>query len=274
MEDFGGDGFAGVFEGDGVAFVAGFADGHLDGDLAEEGDAEALGFMLAAAFAKDGVALAIAGAEEVAHVFNDAEDWDVDLLEHGDGLARVDEGDLLRSGDDDGSIERDGLHDGELDVASAGREIEDEVVEMVPGALAQELLDVARGDGAADDDGAVVIEQEAHADKLQAVALDGDDLLLFVLEGALVAAEHVGDAGPVEIAVAEADLGSGLAQSDGEVGSDGALADAAFARSHGDDALHAGDAGSGQFVGKSRGGVWRLFDVEVQLCLSDTGDLV
>ena len=194
-----------------MAFVTGLAHGHFDGDLTKEGDAEALGFMIAAAFAKDVIGLAIARAEEVAHVFDDAEDGDIDFLEHGHGFAGIDQGDLLRGGDNDGSVERDGLDDGELDVAGARWQIEDEVVEIVPGALAQELLDVTCGDGAAHDHGAVVIEQEAHADELQAVALDGDDLLFFILERALVAAEHVGDAGSVEIAVAQADFCAGLA---------------------------------------------------------------
>ena len=35
MESFGGEALSGFFEGNGVAFVAGFADAHLDGDLAE-----------------------------------------------------------------------------------------------------------------------------------------------------------------------------------------------------------------------------------------------
>lgn len=42
-------------------------------------------------------------------------------------------------------------------------------------------------------------------------------------------AEHVGNGGAVEVAVAEADLEALAGEGDGEVGGDGGLADAAFA---------------------------------------------
>ena len=230
-------------EGDGAAFVAAFADGEFDGDLGEEGDAEAFGFMLAAAFAEDVVDVAVVRADEVAHVFDEADDGDVHFGEHGSGFAGVDEGDLLRGGDDDGAVEGDGLDNGELDIAGAGGEVEDEVVEVVPGDLAEELLGVAGGDGAADNDGGVVAEKEAHGDELEAVVFDGHDLLGVVLHGVLAGAHHEGDGGAVEVAVAEADAGTGLGEGDGEVGGDGAFADAAFAGGDGDDFFDAGDGG-------------------------------
>lgn len=129
--------------------MAGF---DIDGDLSEEGDAHGGGFADAAAIAEEVVAFA-GIALEPGHVFDESEDGDVDFGEHGDGFACVDEGDFLRSGDDDGSIDGDGLDDGELDVAGAGWEVEDEVVEVFPSDLAEELLGVACGHGAADDDG-------------------------------------------------------------------------------------------------------------------------
>ena len=54
------------------------------------------------------------------------------------------------------AIDADGLHDGELDVAGAGREIEHEVVEIFPSDLAEKLLGVAGGHRPADDDGRAV----------------------------------------------------------------------------------------------------------------------
>lgn len=221
--------FSGRGESDGVAFVSAFADSEFDRDLGEEGDAEAFGFMFAAAFAKDVVDVAVVGANEVAHVFNEADDGDVDLGEHGGGFPCVDEGDFLRGGNDDGAIKRYGLHDGELDVTGAWRKVQDEVVQLIPGDLAEELLGVAGGDGAANNDGRVVAEKKAHGDDLKAMLFNGDDLLSIVLHGLLIGAHHERDAGAIEIAVAEADTGAGLSESDGEIGGDGAFAHSTFA---------------------------------------------
>lgn len=216
-------------EGDGAAFIATFTNGEFDRNLGEEGDTEAFRFMLAAAFAENVVDVAIVRADEVAHVFNEAQNGDVDFGEHGSGLAGIDEGNFLRGGDDDGAVERDGLNNGELDIAGAGREIEDEVVEVIPSDLAEELLGVAGGDGTADDDGSVIAEEEAHGDELEAVVFDRDDLLGLVLHGVLRCSHHESDGGTVEVAVAKADAGTGLGKGDGEIGGDSAFADTTLA---------------------------------------------
>jgi len=137
-------------EGDRVAFVAGFAGGGIDGDLGEKGDVLFFSFSNAAASSKDVVAFSRV-AFEVGHVFNEAEDVDVDFGEHGDGFAGVDEGDFLGGGDDDGAVEGDLLNNGELDVSSARREVEDEDIQFSPSDLVEELLSVAGGKGATND---------------------------------------------------------------------------------------------------------------------------
>ena len=100
------------------------------------------------------------------------------FCEHGGRFARVDERDLLRRRDDDRAGERDGLHDGELDVAGAGREIEHEEIEVAPLDLPEKLLGVFRDHRPAQDGGRGVVEQEAHRHELQVVALDGDDAVV------------------------------------------------------------------------------------------------
>ena len=181
------------------------------------------GFLFAAAAAEDVVAGVVLGADEIAHVLDEAEDGDVDPGEHRGGLARVDERDFLRRGDDDGAGQRDGLDDGELDVAGAGREIEDEEIEAAPIDLPEELLGVAGDHRAAEDGGRIVIEEEAHGHQLHAVAGDGDDAVFLGGHGALVGAEHEADAGAVDVAIAKADAGAGLLEGDGEIGGDGDL---------------------------------------------------
>lgn len=64
-----------------VAEVAVLAQGHGDRHGTEEGDAGALGHELRAALAEDVVFFAVVG-DEAGHVLDDAEDIDVELLEH------------------------------------------------------------------------------------------------------------------------------------------------------------------------------------------------
>ena len=67
-------------------------------------------------------------ANEIGHVFDDAQDWDVDFFEHQDPAGDVDERERVRGGDDDGAVEGGLLDEGELDVAGTGWHIDQEVV--------------------------------------------------------------------------------------------------------------------------------------------------
>ena len=74
--------------------------------------------------------------------------------------------------------ERDRLHDRELNVAGAGRQIEHEVIELAPLHLPEELLGVLRHHRPAQDRRGSVLEQEAHRHQFQSVALDRDDAVV------------------------------------------------------------------------------------------------
>jgi len=109
------------------------------------------------------------------------------------------------------------------------------------------------GQRAADDDWRVVAEQEAHGHELDAVGEDGDDFVAVVGHGPVVGAEHHGDGRAVEVAIAEADPGAGGRERHGEVGGHRGFPDAALARGHRDDLLHARD-GRATFAGLAAGG--------------------
>ena len=64
-------------------------------------------------------------------------------------------------------------------------------------------------------------------------------------------AEHDGDVGAVDVGVEEADGGAHALEGDGEIDSDGGLADAAFAAGDSDEIL---DAGDGRAVGRAHSG--------------------
>ena len=86
--------------------------------------------LLAAAVAEDvGFVLAV-GAHEVAHVLDDAERRDVQLLVHRDRAPAVGERHLLRRRHDDRAGDRHRLAEAERDVAGARRQIDDEIVEV------------------------------------------------------------------------------------------------------------------------------------------------
>ena len=68
---------------------------------AQEFDVVILAHPLTAATTKDMLFVTAFRANMDAHVFNDAENRDIDLLEHFQALARVDQRDVLRRGNND-----------------------------------------------------------------------------------------------------------------------------------------------------------------------------
>ena len=72
-----------------------------------------------------------------AHIFHQAEDRHADFLEHAQAFAGVEQGDVLRGGDDDGAGDRHFLRQGELNVAGAGGHVDDQIVQIVPAGVIQ-----------------------------------------------------------------------------------------------------------------------------------------
>ena len=75
----------------------------VEGDLAEEGDAQPLGLGAGAAVAEDVRLVAAVGADVGGHVLDEAEDGTRVLTNMSMRLAGVEERDVLRGGDDDGA---------------------------------------------------------------------------------------------------------------------------------------------------------------------------
>src|SRR5688572_18193400 len=129
-----------VRNGYGHASVAPFTDFGEKRNLAEKRSVLAGRFCPAAAMTKNLDALT-ARRGEIAHVLNDPEDRHVHLVEHGNAFADHNKGSFLRSGDNDAAIQRDSLAEGKLRVASAGRQIYQQDVQIAPGHRSDELLD-------------------------------------------------------------------------------------------------------------------------------------
>ncbi len=185
----------------------------------------------------------------MAHVLNDAEDFDIDLVEHFEGLARILQGDVGWGGDDNSAGERHGLHEGDDDVAGAGREVDEEDVEVAPFHLLQKLADDLVKHGAAHDEGLVAGGDESDGDDFDAVGEVGLDLVVGEDAGLLRSAHHERDVGAVDVGVDEADAMAELSERDGEVDGEGGFADAALAGSDGDDGFDSGERGGGRRCG-------------------------
>src|SRR5206468_1741808 len=150
---------------------AAFADFGEDRDFAQETDVLTLGFGATTAVAEDFNALA-AGGGEVAHVFDDAKDGNVHLLEHGDAFANDAKRGFLGRGDDDATVEWDGLAQGELGITGAGREINEQIIELAPFDGTEELLNGFHDHGAAPDDRLIAFDEETDAHDFHAVVFE------------------------------------------------------------------------------------------------------
>src|SRR5262244_1151865 len=124
---------------DRFARVAADADTRIDFDLTEDRNAVGAGGAGAFAVTEDVHRLAAVRAGEGRHVFHHAQYLDVDLAEHFNSFAYVGERDRRRRGDDDGTRHCDGLNEGKLNVAGAGGQIDDEVIQLTPVGRAEEL---------------------------------------------------------------------------------------------------------------------------------------
>ena len=84
----------------------------------------------------------------------------------------------MRSADDHGPGQRKGLHEGEVDVARARRQVYEQVVQLAPVGFANELLERIAGHGPAPEHGLVRVDEESNRQHFHAVVLDGDNQLL------------------------------------------------------------------------------------------------
>src|SRR5450830_780984 len=152
-----------------LAGVSVLADRHGQWQCAEEVNVEVLAHFFAAAVTEDFFRMAAVSADVHAHVFHDAQDRDADFLEHLQAFARVQQRDVLWRGDDDRAGDRHFLRQRQLNVAGARRHIDNQVVQIAPVGLFQQLLQRLGDHRAAPYHRLVRIDQEADRRHLHAV---------------------------------------------------------------------------------------------------------
>ena len=100
------------------------------------------------------------------------------------------------------------LRERQRDVARARRHVDDQVVELAPGGVAQELRDRSVQHRPAPHDGFARRHEEAHAHHLHAVDVDRLQACSSTTVGRSLTPEQVRNAGAVDVGVHQADLGS------------------------------------------------------------------
>ena len=159
---------------------------------------------------------------------------------HRQRLLDVDHRHLLRRRHHHRAGDRQELRQRELRVAGPRRQVDDQVVELAPVHVLDELLQELVDHRPAPDDGAAALDEEADRDHPHAVVDRRDDLVAGVdLPGDFGGAHHLRDRGAVDVGVHDADGGALARQRGRQVGADRRLADAPLAGRDGDDVLHA-----------------------------------
>ena len=171
-----------------------------------------------------------------AHVLDDAEHGHCDLLEHPEALACIEQRDVLRRRDDDRAAHGHALRQRELDVPGAGRHVHDEVVEVAPVGIGQQLRQRLRDHGTAPDHRLLLLDEEADRHDLDAVRDERLHALAVGRRGTLaLQPEHAGLAWTVYVGVQQPDARTVEGEREREVHRGRGLANAPLARGDRDD---------------------------------------
>ena len=174
----------------------------------------------------------------------------LDPLPHRQRLLDVDDRHLLRRRDHHRAGDRQELRQRQLRVAGAGRQIDDQIVELAPLDVLDELLQELVDHRPAPDDRAAALDEEADRDDAHAVVHRGHDLVAGLDRGGLLRlAHHLRDRRAVDVGVEDAHRRPQPRERRREVGADRRLADAALAGRDRDDVLDARQARVRRMVG-------------------------
>src|SRR5258708_35956106 len=221
------------------AAVARLANFWIELDASEKGDVELFRRLFRAAAREDIDFVLAMRTDKVTHVFDHADDVHLHLAEHLDGLASILQRNIRWRRDHDRAGQRDSLNQRERNVASSGRKINDKIVKLSPLHRSQKLLNDRMQHGTAPNQRLVARVEKTNRDDLEAMRVDGRDLVFAHNFGLLVGAQHERDVRPVNIAVEQSYFVAHLTEGDCEIDRERGLADSALAGSDGDDGADA-----------------------------------
>ncbi len=151
--------------------------------------------------------------------------------------------DVLRADDDDRAVERQQAHQLLLDVGRAGRQVDEQVVELAPVGLVHELAEHELDRHRRERQRLILGDEEADRHELQPVHVDRRQRdrpaeppqLQLACALAPRQADHQREVGAVEVGVEHADGGAVAGEGEGEIERQRRLADAALAAGDRDD---------------------------------------
>ena len=189
---------------------------------------------------EDLVPLIAIGTDEIAHVLDDPQDRNLQLLEHLEPFARIDEAHVLRRRHDNHPRHAHHLGHRKLRITGTRRQIDDEIVQLSPLNISGKLADELVHHRTSPDDRTVGIREKAHRDHLHSMTLERQDLIVLPHLGLALDAKHHRHARAEYIRIDQADSCPGGLQREGQVDRGRRLSDPALAAGHRDNILHPG----------------------------------
>ena len=187
--------------------------------------------------------LAAVRADEVGHVLHETDDRHAHLIRHVHGLRHDHGHEVLRRGDDDDTVDRKGLENGQRNIAGSWWHVDEHVVDVLPLNLRPELLHGLRDEGTTPDDRVgLVLEQEVRGHDFDAAGTSVRDHELAIRGNANAVVrqtEGLRDGRAGDIRIEDRGLETGLVGTTGEERGDGGLTDTALAGNDADDLLYA-----------------------------------
>jgi hypothetical protein len=132
------------------------------------------------------------------------------------------------------------LNQRKLGITGARRHVDEQVVQLAPIDLLQELADDPHHDRPAPDRRRIFVDKEPDAHQLDTMSFQRDDALVRSHARPGVDAEHNRDVRAVYIGIHEPDLEAQLGERCRQIGSDGGFPYPAFAGAHRNDMAHSG----------------------------------
>mmetsp|Transcript_28967 Transcript_28967/g.55477 ORF Transcript_28967/g.55477 Transcript_28967/m.55477 type:complete len:221 (+) Transcript_28967:990-1652(+) len=181
------------------------------------------------------------GADMRAHILDHADDRDVQLVEHVDPFAGVDQGHILRGRDDNRSIHGCLLRQRHLHVTRARRKVHDQHIQRAPLHLRHHLLQRAHQHRTTPDHRLILVRHQADGHHRDAVVAHRQDRLAVRRGRTTGHPEHSRLRWAVNVRIQKADAPPLLRQCAGDVGRYGGFAYAALARRNRQNAVNARD---------------------------------
>ncbi len=170
-------------------------------------------------------------ADHTRHILDHAEDREIHHLDKLDGLRRIQNRDILGGRHDHSAFHvRCELDDIQRLVTGSRRKIHDQIIEIAPFHVAEELFGSGRLHRSAPDNGTIgLVQKKGHRDDFKRTGhLHRHDVIADRLKTEILDPEHLADRRTVEIEIQKTGLISMVGKCIGKIYRDGTFPDPAF----------------------------------------------